>query len=212
MNRLIQKILENIPKDYFTSQELANLFPGSSDVRYGLIKRALASGHLNQVKRGLYYLATSYQKKPINPYTLGQLIYGPSYISLESALSWHGWIPEAVYAFTSVSLKKSKEFNTPLGWYSYTRVPQKVLYCGVERKTDQDGNVFFMAQPLKALLDYLYLRKKKWLRLKDMIGDLRIDQQELKKISQQTLNLLQENYSCLRIRQFLKILKKELKR
>lgn len=210
MSRLIKIILENIPRDYFTSQELANLFPDSSNLRHSLVKRALASGDIIQIKRGLYYLAPRFQKKSINPYTFSQLIYGPSYISLESALSWHGWIPEAVYGITSVSLKKSKTFKTPIGCYSYIRVPQKILFNLVKRVTDKNGNIFFMAHPLKALLDYLYIHKKKWGGLIEVSGDLRIDQQELKKIPPQTLKLLQDNYSNSRIKGFLDILKTEL--
>ena len=116
------------------------MFPGSEDSRYGLVKRALASGEIIRIRRGLYCLAPKYQKKGINLYALAQLVYGPSYVSLESALSWHGWIPEAVHAITGASFKKAKEFTTPLGVFRYDRVPQQVFYTEVERLTDASGN------------------------------------------------------------------------
>jgi len=162
MNKLTEKIFENAPYGYFTSQETAILFPDSEDRRYGLVKRAIAGGQIIHIRRGLYCLAPKYQKKKLNLYALAEHLYGPSYVSLESALSWHGWIPEAVYTLTSASLGKSKEFKTPLGAFSYNRVPQKVFYAGVERLTDEAGDAFLMAQPIKALADYVYVHKKDW--------------------------------------------------
>ena len=160
MNKVPERVFELLPWCHFTTQDLAALFPGSEDRRYGLVKRAVASGGIIHVRRGLYCLAPKYQKKSMNLYALAQHVYGPSYVSLESALSWHGWIPEAVHAITSASFKKSKEFPTPLGLFSYDRVPQEVFYTEVERLTDALGNVFLMATPLKALADYVYVRKR----------------------------------------------------
>lgn len=137
MKKLTEKIFENVPYSNFTSQDVATLFPGSENREYGLIKRAIASGEIIHIRRGLYCLAPKYQNKNVNLYALAQHVDGPSYVSLESALSWHGWIPEAVYTLTSVSAGKSKEFNTPLGIFSYNRVPQKVFYAGVDRMTDE---------------------------------------------------------------------------
>jgi len=93
MNKLTEKIFENAPYGYFTSQETAILFPDSEDRRYGLVKRAIAGGQIIHIRRGLYCLAPKYQKKKLNLYALAEHLYGPSYVSLESALSWHGWIP-----------------------------------------------------------------------------------------------------------------------
>ena len=109
MNRLTEQILGRLPCSQFTSQEVAVLFPGSDNRRYGLVKRAIASGEVIHLRRGLYCLARKYQKRGVSLYSLAQHVYGPSYISLESALSWHGWIPEAVHGVTNVSFKKSKE-------------------------------------------------------------------------------------------------------
>jgi predicted transcriptional regulator of viral defense system len=152
--------------------------PGSEDRRYGLVKRAIANGEIIHTRRGLYCLAPKYQKKTINLYALAQHVYGPSYIILESALSCHGWIPEAVYTMTSVSFKKAKEFNTTLGVFSYNRVPQKLFYAGVERLADEEGNIFLMAKPIKALSDYVYVQKKDWTGLKPVVESLRVEEEE----------------------------------
>ena len=212
MNRLTELMFEIAPHGYFTTQETAALFPGSADRRYGLVKRALAGGQLMHIRRGLYCLAPRYQKKKINPYALAEHIHGPSYISLESALSWHGWIPEAVYTLTSVSLGKSKEFRTPLGVFSYTRVPQRILYAGVERLVDEAGDVFFMASPIKALADYVHVHRKDWTGLQPVLEDLRIEPDEMGAVTVDEIDLLLENYSSTRVTRFLRGIRKELGR
>jgi hypothetical protein len=98
-----------------------------------MIKRAMGRGEVMGLRRGLYCLGEKYHRQKINPFVLAQRIYGPSYISLETALSHHGWIPEAVYTLTSVSMGRSREFETPLGRFSFTRVVQKVFYAEVSR-------------------------------------------------------------------------------
>ena len=211
MNKLTEKIFENAPYGYFASQDVATLFPGSEDKRYGLVKRAIAGGEIINIRRGLYCLASKYQKKSINLYALAQYIYGPSYVSLESTLSWHGWIPEAVYTLTSVSSGKSKEFQTPLGAFSYNRVPQKVFYTGVERLADEAGNIFLMASPMKALADYVYVNKKDWAGLKPAAESLRIEPEEFKFVTSGDLDALIENYTSRQVQKFIKGLRKDLK-
>ncbi|MBN1763798.1 MAG: hypothetical protein JW860_00950 [Sedimentisphaerales bacterium] len=212
MNRLTEIIFEKLPTSYFTSQDVAALFPERDNARYALVKRAIANGEIIHIRRGMYCLAPKYQKKSVNLYALAQHIYGPSYISLESALSWHGWIPEAVYTLTSVSLAKSKEFNTPLGIFSYKRVPQEVFYSGVARLTDENGDVFFMAMSLKALSDYVYVNRKDWIGLEPIMKSLRIEPEEFESISSDELEMLMNNYKSRRVQRFLKGLRKDLLR
>lgn len=211
MNKLTEKIFECVPYGDFTSRDVANLFPGSEDQRFGLVKRAITNGEIIHIRRGLYCIAPKFQKGSINLYALAQHIYGPSYISLESALSWHGWIPEAVYTLTSVSFKKSKEFNTPLGMFSYTRVPQKVFYASVERLTDEAGNIFLIASPMKALADYVYAHKRDYVGLEPVVRSLRIEQEELESVTAEELNMLIANYTSRRVQKFIKGLKRDLK-
>ncbi len=212
MNKVPERVFESLPWSQFTSQDLATLFPGSENRRYGLVKRALASGEIIHIRRGLYCLAAKYQRKSVNLYALAQHVYGPSYVSLESALSWHGWIPEAVHAVTNVSFKKSQEFKTPLGIFSYDRVPQQMFYSEVERLTDASGNVFLMATPLKALVDYVYIRKKDWAGIDPVVSSLRIEPEELEQVTESTLDVLSGNYANSRVKRFLEGLRKDLNR
>ena len=211
MNRLTDKIFENSPTSYFRNQDVSALFPESENARYALVKRAIANGEVIHIRRGMYCLAPKYQKKSVNLYALAHHIYGPSYISLESALSWHGWIPEAVYTLTSVSFGKSKEFDTPLGLFSYNRVPQKVFFAGIERLTDKTGDIFFMATPLKALSDYVYVNKKDWTGLEPIVNSLRVELEEVEDLTSSQFDSLLENYKSHRVQRFLKGLRKDLK-
>jgi predicted transcriptional regulator of viral defense system len=202
MNRLTEKFFR-APTGVFTLADVAVSVDGSDFSRHGLIKRAMSTGEILKIRRGLYCLAPEFQKKPISVYSLAQRIYGPSYISMETALSYHGWIPEKVYACTCASFGNSKDFETPLGIFSYKRVPQHTFFHGVERCGDENGNVFFMASPAKALVDYLYIHQLNWSRIDEPTGSLRIDEDELACITTEELEALLNNYSNGRIKRFL---------
>lgn len=194
----------------FTQSDVATALSGSENRRHGLIKRALANGEILGIRRGLYCLARPYQKRPVRIHALAQRIYGPSYVSFESALSHHGWIPEAVYACTNASFGKAKEFDTPLGLFTYTRVPQKVFYVGVEHDVDAYGNAAFIATPAKALADYVYLHDPPWHTLEGASTSLRIEMEDLLGVSPALLSQLEENYTNKRVRRFLRCWQREL--
>ncbi|TET33048.1 MAG: hypothetical protein E3J72_17865 [Planctomycetota bacterium] len=202
MNRLTEQFFE-ASTGIFTQAEVAVAIDGSDFSRHALIKRAMAGGEILNIRRGLYCLAPKYQKKPISVYSLAQYIYGPSYVSLESALNYHGWIPEAVYACTCASYRNAREFETPLGIFSYKRVPQNTFYAGVERCVDGNENVFFMASPAKALADYVYVHRLNWTGIDDAVESLRIEPDELAIIKSQELSNLVENYTNKRVKRFL---------
>ena len=187
----------------FTQVDVAMAISGSPYSYHGLIKRAIANGEILNIRRGLYCLAPKYQKNPISVYGLAEQIRGPSYISLETALSYHGWIPEAVYACTNVCYHSAKEFITPLGIFSYKPVPQHTFYFDVERQKDKNGNVFFMATPAKTLADYVYVHNLNWNGIADAAMSLRIDEESLASVKPQELSNLLSNYKNGRIKQFL---------
>lgn len=211
MNKLTELAIENIPKDIFTDLDLINLIGESSDKRYGLVKRACASGGIVRIKKGLYCLSLKYQRHKMNLYQLAQYIYGPSYVSMESALSYHGWIPEAVRTLTNACIKKSKDFMTPLGAFNFKRIPSTAFYDEVDRMTSEDGEAFFMARPLKALADYVYIHKEDWTGLTPAIESLRIEPDCLEELKQEELDRLYKNYNSKRVKRFIKGLKKDIK-
>src|SRR5690554_73906 len=115
--RLLERGLRSHQQPVITEVEIERLIDGTSNSRYSKVKRLLAQGKLLHIRRGLYGI-TENPIKP-HPYALAQIIYGPSYISFESALSFHKLIPETTYTITSATSKRSKEFSTPLGIFSY---------------------------------------------------------------------------------------------
>lgn len=111
------------------------------------ISRMLAAGELISLRRGLYL-----QNRTANPLALAAAISGPSYVSFESALSWHGLIPERVEAILCATLKRPVEFETPVGRYQYRHVPARVFSFGVER-VDDATLPWLLASPTKSLCD-----------------------------------------------------------
>lgn len=109
-----------------------------------------------RLKKGLYTLPNIRNYYTFSFQWLANTLYSPSYLSLEYALSWHGMIPERVQAFTSISTLKTQAFQNPLGTFIYRHV-KKDLFFGFEEKKDSYGVLVLLANPEKALLDFIYL-------------------------------------------------------
>lgn len=210
MQRLTEIAMEKAASGVFSRPAVACWVGGSPERQFSLLKRAVAVGEVVRVHRGLYCLASKYLRQKLDPLVLAQRIYGPSYISLETALSCHGWIPEAVYAITSVSLGRSREYDTPLGHFGFSRVPQKTFYAEVERVEDEGGGNFLLASPLKALADYVYVHKCDWHSARPVVESLRVDESLLVGIEANGLDRHLANYSSRRVQRFLKGLRKDL--
>ena len=174
MTNSLNKLRDLVPTDVFTDTEVALALRGTPDSRHGVIKRALADGTVIQLRRGVYVFGKQYQRQPINLLALAQKIYPPSYISLESALSHYGLIPEATYTTTSVTGRRSKDFSNRLGDFSFTRIPG-FNYVSVERlKTD--GDFVLIASPSKALIDYVLCHKIEPCSFAELCERLRLDE------------------------------------
>lgn len=198
-----------------TDLDLLNAIPGTSHRRQALIKRAISKGELIHIRRGLYCLADRFRKNqmrvnPPNLFTLAQKIYGPSYISFESALSYHGWIPEAVPTVTSATSKRSRTFKTPLGLFVYIHIPCEPFLVAVSQKS-REKDSYLMANPWKAITDYIYFNKKDWKGMAPLLNSLRIEEEELKKTTNEELQELAASYRSWRIKKFIRGVKRELK-
>lgn len=205
--------LENALRDYqrsfLTDVELSLFVKGSVDSRYGQVKRLLAQNKMLRIRRGLYCLTDKIGHISPHPFELAQYIYGPSYISLESALSFHRLIPEAVHGITSVCVKRSKEMHTPLGVFSYARCPSFNFFTDVELVTE-NKQLFFMAKPWKAICDYVFCYKKNWDQLEPLFISLRIDSDDLPMLLDEEMERLEAYYHHRRIGRFLNAVKRDL--
>ena len=208
MAKSLENILRDYHRHYLTDVELSLLFEGSEDSRYGQVKRLLAQKKMLRLRRGLYCLTEKIGHIKTHPFELAQYIYGPSYISLESALSFHRLIPEAVHGITSVCIKRSKEIETPLGVFSYARCPVTNFYTSVELVTENHGQ-FFMAKPWKAICDYVFCYKKNWGQLDPLFLSLRIDPDDLSILCDDEMERLDNYYQHRRLSLFLSIVQRE---
>lgn len=120
------------------------------------LSRWVASGKLLQLRRSVYALPEVYQGRKPHPFEVANLLERPSYVSLESALSYHGVIPEAVFVTTSVTTSRAGEFETALGRYGYRHIGPS-LFWGYATEPIGGADVL-VARPEKALLDLVHLR------------------------------------------------------
>jgi len=211
MQTVTEIALRHARRGVFTRGEVECWSGRSGASLDAVLKRAVSAGEVLRVRRGLYVLAAHFQRSPINSFDLAQRICGPSYISLESALAYCGWIPEGVQAITSVSCGRSRTFDTPIGVFTYTRVPQSPLFAGVRRETDTDGGGFLIADPLKALADYVYTHRCDWAGVNPLLGSLRIDEADLAGLSAESFDRIEAVHHSARVRRFLEGVRKELK-
>lgn len=123
--------------------------------------------------RNKYYAFPEYRQVPDFSRYVANRIYSPSYISLHSALSFYGMIPEEVVQLTSVTTLKTARFENDFGVFHYQNV-KTPLYFGYEIKTMQSGRGLLFATPEKALLDLLYLNP--YYKTEQDMEELRLDE------------------------------------
>jgi hypothetical protein len=210
MQALTELVLLNTQKGWFVRREAVGWVGKAGAVFDGVLKRAMAAGEVLRVARGLYCLRSDLLAFKLDPHVFATLIDGPSYLSFESALAYRGWIPEAVYSFASASLGRSREFETPFGVFSYKRVPQKNFYAGVERVQLEREGAFFLASPLKALSDLVYLNGWNWNSAKPVVESLRVEEENLAELKTEDFEEIAECYRSGRVRKFLVGLRKDL--
>lgn len=132
-------------------------------------------GYLNKIKRGFYCFSNHDNNRDFLFYTANK-IYSPSYISLETALKFYGLIPEEIFQITSVSTKKTTRFETQIGSFSYKQL-KPALFWGY-RLVDFGKQRLLIADPEKAMLDYLYLHPN--IKTAEDFLEMRINSDELK--------------------------------
>lgn len=203
MQRLTELALARGRTGVFTRVEVAAWVCGSADAEAALVKRAVAAGEVIRICRGLYCLANRHRNRPIDSLTTAHRIMGPSYVSLEAALAFHGWLPEAVETVTSVCAERSRQFRTPVGVFRFDRVPQRELFAHVHRVPRAAGEAAFIATPLKALADYVALHRADWKGVEPLIESLRLPPSCIGDIEPDECVALAANYRSRRVLRFL---------
>ncbi|MCD4676654.1 MAG: hypothetical protein K8S18_11775 [Desulfobacula sp.] len=143
-----------------------------------------------RIKKGLYVLGKEYNK-PYNKFVLANLIYGPSYITGQTAMAFWNMIPERVELTISMTKKRKKQFETPVGRFSYLYCPKKVFNIGIQLEDTGDQKNFLIASPEKALCDMTamqtHISTKK--EMKEFLELMRLDYNVIKNFD---LSLLEE--------------------
>jgi predicted transcriptional regulator of viral defense system len=136
------------------------------------LTRWVKKGLLIRLRQGLYTFP-EYKAEVDYTYYFANRIYQPSYISLHTALSFYGIIPEAVVQITSITALKTATFKNKFGEYSYNTVKDE-LFFGYDLKPMASGRVIKFASPEKALLDLFYLYP--FYNTEPEIQELRLDE------------------------------------
>lgn len=194
-------------------EQLNRLIDGGDARRHGLVNRALKKNELLRVHRGVYILADRYRRQPIHPFVLAQGIVPGSYISFETALSFHGWIPEKVFTTASVTPgRKSRKYdNALLGSFTFTPLAiEQGAFLELIQRHEIGGQAVLIAAPCRALLDLVCLRKTIWQGIGWLTEGLRIDPGLLNSISREDITTLQHVYKHQRVQLFLSSFAKEL--
>ena len=152
------------------------------------ISELIKSGELITLKKGLYIPGIKTDLTGPETFLIANHLWGPSYVSLESAMSYWGLIPERVYEIKSITMKLSKKFKTPKGRFSYRFMPSPYYSFGIRSIELSPGQVALVALPEKALCDKiiattgLVLRSPVQTR-SFLLNDLRIDPEWLRKLN-----------------------------
>jgi len=150
---IIKKLL-HFETPYISMQNLHEILQGYQNPR-DCVSRLVKSGELLRLKNGFFLIAEKIKDTSIPFEQIANLLYGPSYISLEYALSYYGIIPEASYVRTSMTINQSKHFHTKIGTFSYYHIGLNRYFVGVTHMKNALGG-FYIATPEKALADHVF--------------------------------------------------------
>lgn len=208
-----QLINSELSSHVFQDIDLANFYGGSNARRYGLVNKALKAHELIRLRRGLYMLALKYQKTKSSTYSIANHIVPYSFVTAESALQFHQWIPERTAQITSIAaFGRDRQFNNVLGQFIYL-VPQMTtadnFFTGVEI-SQIENHVVWMATPLRALIDYIFWHKVDNANMQFLNTSLRIESEYLNTIRKENIENLASVYKSKHVAQFLKNLLHEV--
>ncbi len=152
------------------------------------VMRIEEAGYLVRLKKGLFVVTPKVHGQTLSTELIANHLYGPSYVSFESALSFYKIIPERVYTVKSASLKRSKNFTTPLGHFDYIQINPSYYSIGLRQEIYENKYAFVIATPEKALCDMII--STKGIRIQSakamqifLEEDLRVDLSALKNVN-----------------------------
>jgi predicted transcriptional regulator of viral defense system len=142
-------LLKDFPSPVVTTSEVAALMRGRVDSANKMLGRLTTKGVVKPLARGLWALGRDLDPKVLSRYVAGP---SPSYVSLLSALRFHGMISQIPRSTYVVTLGRPQEVETSLGDFSIHTVAPEVFGGFV---ATPEGAL--IASPEKALFDVFYL-------------------------------------------------------
>ena len=176
----IVEIRKHISTAVFSHEILESILMDEVSNVNAKIAYMVNKGELIRLKKGLYALGKDYQTTSIDTISLANILYAPSYVSFDYALSYYGLIPERVCEITSATMRMKKEFATPLGRFTYKPIPLQVYALGIDWLYDDINGGRLIATSEKALCDKIRsdrgIGRLSQQKLRDYLEfDLRID-------------------------------------
>ncbi|MDM7993445.1 MAG: hypothetical protein QUS11_09040 [Candidatus Fermentibacter sp.] len=184
--------------------EIESALGGTPARRYGIVNRALARGELVRLRRGLYVLPGIGGEVAGSSLVAANAIIHGSYVSCESALSFHGLIPERVTVLLSACQGRGSIFTNPLGEFRYYRIPARAGWFmeGVSSEETGGGRAL-VASPLRALADLAYTRRIEGPVRSFLVDSLRIDPDDLYSIEPSAVASMKKAFRSGAVRRFL---------
>ncbi len=175
----VRRTYNNIPVEISVLREAVSEYRAQNN-RISNMERA---GDLIRLRRGLYVADPSVSNQEISRELVANNLYGPSYVSYQSALSYYGLIPERVNAVTSATIGRARSYTNTLGLFEYITVPRAYFHIGIEQVIVENEYAFLIASPEKALCDLIIttsgLRFQSVRAAREyLLYDLRIDIEE----------------------------------
>jgi hypothetical protein len=210
---VMEQIRRQIPFEELDYQTLLNCLRDYSRPR-DKVSDLLKSRAIIRVKKGLYIFGPEFSRGPYSRELLANLIYGPSYVSLDYALGYYGLIPERVETMTSVTCGKNRTFSTPVGRFTYWAVPLPYYRLGIDLVRLDERRSFLLATREKALADKIFRDRGSGIGTRSelktyLLDNLRIDPGELSRLDIDRLQKISQYCRSRRVRLLVPFLLKQ---
>lgn len=209
----ILKLKKALKGSIFTHEQITDILKDEVSNVNAKISYMVRQNILIHLKKGLYTFSNLYQDTPIDIISVANLLYTPSYVSFDYALSYYGLIPERVYEVTSATLHTKKVFQTPLGRFSYRPIPITVYALGVDWLYDEVDGGRFIATPEKALCDKIRgdrgIGRLGIEKMREyLVYDLRIEIEELLRLDSTLITQIAKSYKSHNLKSLSSLIKR----
>lgn len=170
----VETKLLSLDKKIFTTGDLMAIFGAKKRASEAFIDYNIGKGVFIRLKKGLFAIARDFP----GDFYLANNLYYPSYVSLDTVLSYYGLIPESVYAVTSVTTGPTREFEVQNRTFVYRKIKKQAFTGFITKKIEK--KIVYIATPEKALVDFLYFVFLKKRQFNDRLDLGRVDKEKLR--------------------------------